>query len=362
MIALELRIIGLAGALLLGGSLGLNNKMPIDIEESMQFEGSNINEVATKEEIVKDENEEPSEVNLLAVGDIMLGRYVETLMNANGDNYPFANIQDLIEDQDIVFANFEGPIVSNHVQTPDFTTSFDFAPRMASVLSNQGFNLVSLANNHTLDKGVENFEQTRIDLIEAGIESIGHSRDESSNYTYKTIIKGQDFLFLAFNEAVNPIFNEENAIEATRLAAIDEDTFVVVSMHWGIEYQLQSASFQQELAHQLIEAGADLIIGHHPHVTQEVEVYQDRMIFYSLGNFIFDQYFSSDTQEELGFEMTLSSTGNVKYELIPIQSKRSQPSKMTEETKQNWLNSFALRSADVDLQEQIKTGVVELTW
>jgi len=358
MITLELRVIALAGAVLLGGSLGLTPESSVTQEPEKTISI----EAIKPQEAIEPVLEEPSEIRLLAVGDIMLGRYVETLMNANGDEYPFARISDLVNDQDFVFANFEGPIVTNHLQTPDFTTSFDFDPRMASAIASQGFNLVSLANNHTLDKGSENFEQTRVYLEEVGINSIGHSRNESSDYSYESTVNDQKFVFLAFNEAVNPVFNNEAAIEATRLAAINEEVFVVVSMHWGIEYQLQSAESQQEMAHKLVEAGADLIIGHHPHVTQEVEVYQDRMIFYSLGNFIFDQYFSLDTQEELSFEMTLSSQGEVKYELIPVQSQKSQPFKMTGETKQNWLDSFALRSADSELQEKVKSGIVMLKW
>jgi poly-gamma-glutamate capsule biosynthesis protein CapA/YwtB (metallophosphatase superfamily) len=351
----ELRVVGVISALLVGGFLV--NKPP----QEPALEVSQIPQEEVQE-LEPEVNIRDKDISILAVGDIMLGRYVETLMNVNGDDYPFANLEGFINDQYIVFANFEGPIVTSHVQTPDFTTSFDFHPRMAQVIADQGFNLVSLANNHTLDKGLENFEQTMVYLTEAGVNSIGHAREESLNYTYETEIEGQKFKFLAFNEAVNPIFSLENAISATNEAAKDEETFVAVSLHWGIEYQLLSAEFQQDIAHQLIDAGADLIIGHHPHVTQEVEVYQDKMIFYSLGNFIFDQYFSQDTQEGLAFEMTLTPQGDLNYELIPIKSKRSQPQVMNESETQDWLNSFAERASAPALQDSIRTGNIKLSW
>lgn len=345
----ELRTIGLLTAILIGSSVGIPK-----IQEEVSSE--------TLEIPVEIEEDELQEIKILAMGDIMLGRYVETLMNRHGENYPFENIQGLISDQDIVFANLEGPIVTNHTQTPDFTTSFDFDPQIAPLIASQGYNLVSLANNHTLDKGPDNFEGSIKYLNEAGVQTVGHPRNETGDYSYEKEIKGQNFVFLAFNEAVNPVFDSDLAVETVRTAAENKDDFVVVSIHWGIEYQLQSAEFQRILAHKFIDAGADLIIGHHPHVTQEVEVYENSMIFYSLGNFIFDQYFSQDTQEELAFEMSLSSNGDLSYKLIPVKSIKSQPEIMSDSEKSDWLESFALRSSDLNLQTEIREGKIDLKW
>jgi len=363
MLTLKMGSIGLIMSLLIGGIAlqhELENLEDNDLIPKVEYQVASPQTIVSEKKTLADIQIKQTEpVKLIAFGDIMLGRYVETLMNIHGDNYPFARMGDLINNQDIVFANFEGPIVSNHTQTPDFTTSFDFDPKTAQIMANHGFNLVSLGNNHTLDKGLENFQSTIQYLNDAGVYTIGHSREESLNYTYETEINNQKLAFLSFNEAVNPLFDENAAIEATRTLAKDDEKFVVVSIHWGIEYQLQSANFQQEIAHNLIDAGADLIIGHHPHVTQEVEVYQNRMIFYSLGNFIFDQYFSADTQEELAFEMTLNDK-TVTYSLIPIQSIKSQPALMEGIAKDNWLEGLANRTYDKNISNDIQNGLLTL--
>jgi poly-gamma-glutamate synthesis protein (capsule biosynthesis protein) len=309
------------------------------------------------EVIKKVQPKSPEPVTMLAVGDMMLGRYVETLMNRYNEDYPFANLEGLVNGQDIVFGNLEGPIATEHVQTPDFVTLFSFKPGVAKLLKKHGFTLVSLANNHTLDKGEDVFEQTQQYLTEAGVAYFGNPRNESAAYRYDVAINERDLVFLGFNEAVNPFFDAEQALAT--VAAESEDVFVIVSMHWGNEYILTSNSFQQELAQGLIDNGADLVIGHHPHVVQEVEVYKDRMIFYSLGNFIFDQYFSVDVEQGLAFEMSLGKN-EVSYELIPIQSKRSQPEVMTGEAKEKWLDGLASRVAEPALAEQVRSGLVRI--
>lgn len=311
-------------------------------------------------EVIKKVQPKPAEpIRMIAVGDMMLGRFVETLMNRHGEEYPFENISNLIDGQDIVFGNLEGPIATNHVQTPDFTTNFSFDPTVANLLKEQGFSIVSLANNHTLDKGEDVFLQTQKYLEEAGIAYFGNPRNESDMYRYATNIKDRDLVFLGFNEAVNPFFNEQQALE-TVLTESDE-VFLIVSMHWGTEYMLESNDFQKEFAHKLIENGADLVIGHHPHVTQEVEVYENKMIFYSLGNFIFDQYFSVDVEQGLTFEMTLDKN-LATFKLIPIQSKRSQPEIMTGEARQKWLDGLASRVEDPALAEEVKAGLIKLNY
>lgn len=299
-------------------------------------------------------------IKMVAVGDMMMGRYVETLMNANGDDYPFEKVQDLIEDQDIIFGNLEGPIASLHSQTPDFSTSFSFHPRIAEVLASQGFTIVSLANNHTLDRGAQVYQQTVDYLSEQGVASFGHPRDEGADYIYETEIKDTRIVFVGFNEAVNPYFDESKASETIAAKAVDEEAVVIASVHWGIEYQLESYEKQQRIAHSLIDAGADLIIGHHPHVTQEVEIYNDRLIFYSLGNFIFDQYFSKDVEQGLAFEMALYEDGIMEFDLLPIQSEKSQPRLMTGEEKSAWLNEYAERAKEDSLKEQVRTGKIRV--
>ena len=95
--------------------------------------------------------------------------------------------------------------------------------------------------------------------------------------------------------------------------------FIIANVHWGVEYTHYFNDHQQDIAHQLIDSGVDMIIGHHPHVVQGMEVYNSKPIFYSLGNFIFDQYFSKETQEGLGVGITINDSGADLY-LFPYQS------------------------------------------
>lgn len=293
-----------------------------------------------------------------AIGDIMVGRFVETLMERNGENYPFEKFQSVWADYDLVVGNLEGPIITNHRQTPDFTTNFSFKPETAALLKNSGIDLVSLANNHTADKGQTGFDETR-QYLDA--EEVGHFGDPlkvdlTANYYYED--NNQAVNWLGFHDATVTL-DEPAALEAiTQQKAQYPEAFQIVYIHWGTEYKLTNSARQQRMAHSFIDAGADAVIGHHPHVTQNIEVYKGKAIFYSLGNFIFDQYFSRDTQEGLGVALSLTDE-QISYKLVPIDIVKSQPQLMEADKATNWLAQLAQRS-DSNLAEQIQDGILTL--
>ena len=130
-----------------------------------------------------------------------------------------------------------------------------------------------------------------------------------------------------------------------------------MSFHWGAEYQDVSSIVQKKLAHLVIDAGADLVIGHHPHVVQEIEEYGAGMIFYSLGNFIFDQDFSLETQQGLIVKLEVVSDKLI-YQLFPVQIDASQPRLMNDEEKDKFLKNLSKRS-DNKLEIEIKNGRIE---
>jgi len=136
------------------------------------------------------------------------------------------------------------------------------------------------------------------------------------------------------------------------------DNFLIVSLHWGEEYKLINSLAQQKLAHQIIEAGADLIIGHHPHVVQNIEKYQGKLIFYSLGNFIFDQYFSPDTQQGLAVGLEIYPD-RLFFRLFPLQINLSQPVLMKKNKASEFLIQLAKRSDD-KLVDEIKDGIIKI--
>jgi poly-gamma-glutamate synthesis protein (capsule biosynthesis protein) len=137
--------------------------------------------------------------------------------------------------------------------------------------------------------------------------------------------------------------------------------FTIINIHWGTEYEHQFNKLQKEIAHELVDAGADIIIGHHPHVVQGMEMYQGKPIFYSLGNFVFDQYFSPDTQEGLAVGLNLSPNpspgqerGELEINLFPIKSRASQMELMRGEEKEKFLKKFMGWS---EINEEVKQEI-----
>ncbi|MEK7619391.1 MAG: AmmeMemoRadiSam system protein B [Patescibacteria group bacterium] len=290
---------------------------------------------------------------LLAVGDIMLGRSVESLMKRFGSDYPFTDTKTLLKSSRVVVGNLEGPITTDHRQTPDGSLHFSFPSSTAAVLANTGFTHLSLGNNHTGDAGLQNLAFTRKTLKQAGLTPFGDPRtiNEADGVAHINL-DGIPASLLSINAARQnaPISHTQKLIAQEKKSG----NRVIVFIHWGSEYSLTPNVGQREMAHAAINAGADMIIGHHPHVVQSIERYRGRIIVYSLGNFIFDQYFSPDTQE--GLAVLLDRIG---LNLIPLSSKKSIPSPMAEPKKSRFLQRLADRS-DRTLADQIKRGVIHV--
>jgi AmmeMemoRadiSam system protein B len=302
----------------------------------------------------KEKIKELESKTILFVGDIMLDRNVEVQMEKNSLLYPFQKIAPLLKGVDIVVGNLEGPIVEN---PPDFgkgSLRFAFFPEVTKGLSFAHFNLLSLANNHTLDMGKKGLEETKKFLKSANIDFVGHPIKCDEDFFFEK----ENIIFLAFNKTFpSSCSDKEIARAVKRIKELNPGKFLVAIFHWGEEYKLKSSLSQQNLAHQIIDAGADLIIGSHPHVVQEIEEYKGKLIFYSLGNFIFDQYFSDKTQESLAVGVEIYPE-KVIYRLFPLQSKLSQPFLMEKEKADKFLEELAQRSSP-KLGGEIRHGIIE---
>ncbi|HHE76617.1 MAG TPA: CapA family protein [Candidatus Parcubacteria bacterium] len=272
------------------------------------------------------------EVSLIAVGDISYSRGVEEIVRKKGDiNYPFLKIQDYLKSADLVFGNLETPLTpGRHIR--DGEMIFRSNPSTAQALEKAGFSVLSLANNHTPNFGQKGIEDTFYYLKEADIKYVGAGRNsEEANQPVFITKKGIKFAFLAYNDSsVVPDFYEasnnragtafmriermKKAVEAAKKNA----DLVIVSMHSGIEYVSKPNETQIKFAHAAIDAGADLVIGHHPHVVQTMEKYKGKYIFYSLGNFVFDQFWSQETREGLTIKVYFSKNGVDKISFLPI--------------------------------------------
>lgn len=251
---------------------------------------------------------------LVFVGDVMLSRHIGKIM-ANGDDwrFPFQYVRDFLRSADLVFGNLEGPI-SGRGTNQGSIYSFNADPYAVQGLTDAHFKVMSVANNHILDYGPQALLDTLSVLKVAGIAPVGAGVDYASAHTSVIETVGDTRIaFLGYTNLLPASVGEKDATPA--VARPDEETvrrdigivkqdadMVIVSFHWGDEYRTAHNAWQERMAHAAIDAGASLVIGHHPHVVQEVENYNSGYIAYSLGNFIFDQNFSPDTSKGLLLE------------------------------------------------------------
>ena len=294
---------------------------------------------------------------MLFVGDVMLARHVETLMDTEGAYYPFRGVRDFFGEAVAVVGNFEGAIPPRHVQTPNGAMRFSVDAEIAPVLARTGFTHLSLANNHADDYGETGYHNTRAVLARAGMVAAGHPYELTTDDILYQELDGRVVALVplyAVSGAPDEAALETMLVEATRASDLQ-----VVFVHWGEEYALTASQAQRSLAHTLVDLGADAVIGHHPHVVQDVEVYRNAPVFYSLGNFIFDQYWRSEVEE--GLMVALSFTdAHVRYELLPVTSTEtpSAPRPMKRVERTQFLNGLANRSEE-SLRDELRAGVIE---
>lgn len=295
--------------------------------------------VATRTSPPKEEKTKP----LLFMGDIMLGRHVETLAVQSGDELrSFRLISNFLKGH-VTIVNLEGPIPEKHVHTPNNGFSFSFPSSTPRVLKEGGITAVSLANNHMFDHGRSGWESTKQALDREGIFYFGGYSPAEADY-FETKL-GTTTVIVCGVTMIATGWDEDQAVSvAAKLRTEHPDAYLIAFLHWGDEYVTQNR-YQRAFAHRLIESGTDAIIGAHPHVVQGVEVYKGKPIFYSLGNFIFDQYWRDDLED--GYILKLSNVESAYvYELIPIRSVRSIPQIASTEERDAILKNIANQSPE----------------
>ncbi len=237
-------------------------------------------------------------IGILNFGDVMFDRGVRNII-VNKKRDPFEYIKkdrDLIKDFDVTIANLEGPIVEmDRAKCQEKAYNFQFGSDTPQRLKSIGITMVTIANNHAFDCYRVGFESTKKYLTEAQIDFMG-DRSLEKSYIIKTI-NDKKVAFIGIDETTVPIPVSDFYPLIKRLST--ENDFVVVNIHWGTEYALTETPVQEKIAHALIDNGADVIFGHHPHVVEPVRIYKGKAIFYSLGNFVFDQN-TPRTTEGLG--------------------------------------------------------------
>jgi poly-gamma-glutamate capsule biosynthesis protein CapA/YwtB (metallophosphatase superfamily) len=244
---------------------------------------------------------QPDDLSILLCGDFMLDSRIEPYLAKHGTMYPFKHVMNLISEYDIRALNLETPVSDKPGRKhPNKAFNFRAEPYVAEMIARAGFDYVSLANNHILDFGPDVMSETLKNLDKNGIKYSGTKSTEKPEIIEKN---GYKIAFLSFiDSATAPagfeehvsVYNE-NSVKSIRTAAKTAD-FVIVAMHWGVELDKNANAQQKRIAHEIIDAGATVVWGHHPHVIQETEKYKNGVIFYSMGNFIFSHLSPSITR------------------------------------------------------------------
>jgi len=248
---------------------------------------------------------DPVRIRLVAVGDLLMHQDVQRSARSAGSyDALWTEALPLFKGADIAFANLETPVAPQG-GAPGRPFVFNAPEELPLALKRSGFSILATANNHAYDQGAKGVLETLDHLDAAGLPFIGSGRDQASAEAPRILErKGVRIAFLGYTDLFNADLNQEGkgpwvcpldgerSPEAVRAAKLQAD-FVVVSIHWGVEYQYKPTDRQREMAEKLFAAGADLIIGHHPHVLQPLErgeKFGRRVaVAYSLGNFISNQ-------------------------------------------------------------------------
>jgi poly-gamma-glutamate synthesis protein (capsule biosynthesis protein) len=297
---------------------------------------------------------------MIAVGDMMLDRNVLSLTMKDGKyDYPFRKIDGYLDRADIRIGNLEGPVTGNTSEAIKTNgMRFTFPTDYLSALAER-FDVLLIGNNHALDFGEEGLRETKNNLSRKGITFFGvylKRRDNNSAVIKKNGIK---IGFVGYHSLVGQGYANV-ILDISKLDALCD--LVIAVPHWGDEYEMMQNAAQEKAAREMIDAGADVVIGGHPHVTQPISAYKGKAIFWSLGNFVFDQYFSEETMKSisvtLDIERSVAGEVGVKYGVIPIEIGRdSQPEIMDDGAAKEFLNDLALRSDVSEAgKEDIRSG------
>jgi poly-gamma-glutamate capsule biosynthesis protein CapA/YwtB (metallophosphatase superfamily) len=273
---------------------------------------------------------------ILLGGDVMLSRYVGALARQRDDPAsPLRGVAELFSSADIAFVNLEAPF-SDRGRKVEAGMVFKAEPEMVEALRIAGIDIVSTANNHARDCGRYGVEFTLDWLQKNGIETVGTATTAELAHAGIILERNQvgfGFLAYTYDQSNGNHSDRDDRVAMMDLQAMVEDVkklrercdVVIVSMHAGTEYLQKPNAQQRQFAHAAIDAGASLVVGHHPHVTQPVEAYAKGVIFYSLGNLAFDQFQRKETQRGWIADVRFVGKRLAGYGIIPVDIVRTVP-------------------------------------
>ncbi|MBD7967048.1 CapA family protein [Paenibacillus gallinarum] len=320
-------------------------------------------EVAEEEKLVNTSAKES--ITMHFAGDVQFSGKVEDLLLKKGFDYPYQHLGSLFTDDDLTFVNLETPVTTGGVAAQNKSFVYKSSPKALKSLAAAGVDVVNLANNHILDQGVKGLTDTLTHLNNNKLSYVGAGLNRKEAYSPVYYEKnGIKIALLGFTrvmpeaswraEAGKPgvadAYNSTEAVKAIKQANKKAD-LVIVMAHWGKERQTTPDENQKNLGYEFIDAGADLVIGGHPHVLQGLESYKGKWIAYSTGNFIFSRSATAETWKTAIFEATCQKDGNCGIKLLPYHAELGQPVPMNKKEGTALLREVQSRSFGAEISE-----------
>lgn len=276
-------------------------------------------------------------LTVLFTGDVLLDRGVRPIAERKGVEYLFEEVSPVFREADAVVVNLECPLTDRSAPI-NKKYIFRAESRWAKDLRNVGITHAAMANNHTNDQGREGLADTYRNLLDADIVPLGYGLDINEQLA-PAIIEKQGIRVAVFNATTLGIENwcrlegkpgisqpstDELTEAVSTFKSAHRDTKVVVVLHWGIEFQTTPSIKQRALARNLVDAGADAIIGHHPHVLQPVSTIDGIPVFFSIGNFVFDQH-PPQARKSMIARLRFTGDGNIAADSISVDIRNNRP-------------------------------------
>lgn len=304
-------------------AIRFNDEIPELLSHTVEFP------LAFEKRITDMETQPRSLVSIAAVGDLMLGSWIVNVVKRKGVDYPYDSTRMWLKSADFAIANLEAPLTDSGAVYENKTYTFKVPPYFARGIRNAGIDVVTLANNHILDFDCEGLENTIAALSENGVAHCGAGSDKAE--ACKPVILDQFGIRVAFigfsmtfpkefwasDTSCGTCYPTESQLKKSIRLAEEQADLTVVSFHWSAEKRTTPKEYQRYFAHLAIDSGADLVLGHHPHVLQGVEIYNGRLIAYSLGNYVFGSY-SSNSRTSIVLQAMINPSGLLYARAIPI--------------------------------------------
>ncbi len=271
-------------------------------------------------------------ITVIGVGDLLFSLGPTSLIKSQGGAAPLAKVADALKDADITIANLESPLSrrGTAVKGKPAHLIFEAPPEAIQSLTTAGIDIVAMANNHMMDYGAPAMEDTLDTLDTAGILHAGGGMNKADAWRPAIIERnGKKIAFLSFTQRIPSYFmptattpgiasgNDMRAVTAAIRAAKAQADYVIVSIHWGVEQSYDANAQQIRDGRAAVDAGADMVLSHHPHVMQAVEFYKGRLIAYSLGNFLF-AYKTTEGRKSFILKASLGPNGVSDVTAVPV--------------------------------------------